>query len=132
MPRPVHFDVGVKDPARAMAFYKAAFGWTSQRWEGPFEYYLITTGPTGEPGIDGGCELVAEEGAGVTLSLGVTSLEETIAAVPAAGGGVVGEISDIPGVGRMVTVEDTEGNQFGLIEEKRPDQHVELGELSGV
>ena len=54
MPRPVHFDVGVKDPARAMAFYKAAFGWTSQRWEGPLEYYLITTGPTTKPSIDGG------------------------------------------------------------------------------
>jgi hypothetical protein len=32
----------------------------------------------------------------------------------------------------MATCKDTEGNSFGLMEEQRPDQHVELGELSGV
>jgi predicted enzyme related to lactoylglutathione lyase len=50
-----------------------AFGWTVETWNGPFEYYLIKTGESPEPGIDG-----------------------------------------------------------GLIEEKNPDQHVELGEMSGV
>ena len=38
MPRPIHFDRGVTDPARAIAFYKAAFGWTVRKWNGPFEY----------------------------------------------------------------------------------------------
>jgi len=35
MPRPIHFDLGAIDPARAIAFYKAAFGWTVEKWNGP-------------------------------------------------------------------------------------------------
>ena len=41
-------------------------------------------------------------------------------------------LQTIPGVGRMVTCKDTEGNSFGLMEEPKPDKSVELGELSGV
>jgi predicted enzyme related to lactoylglutathione lyase len=132
MPRPIHFDLGAIDPARAIAFYKAAFGWTVEKWNGPTEYYLITTGAPREPGIDGGLALSKDEGVDTNLTLGVASLEEAIAAVTAAGGTIVGDIRTIFGVGRMVTCKDTEGNSFGLMEEQRPDRHVELGELSGV
>jgi len=132
MSRPIHFDLGAADPARAIAFYKAAFGWTVEKWNGPTEYYLITTGVLREPGIDGGLAPSKGEGIDTNLTLGVASLEEAIAAVTAAGGRIVGDIHMIPGVGRMVTCKDTEGNSFGLIEEQRPDKHVELGELSGV
>lgn len=132
MPRPIHFDLGVTDPARAIAFYKAAFGWTVEKWNGPFEYYMITTGAPGEPGIDGGLAPSTGGTLEANLTLGVTSLEEAVASVTAAGGTIVGDIQTIPGVGRMVTCKDTEGNSFGLMEEQRPDKHVELGELSGV
>ena len=67
-----------------------------------------------------------------TLTIGVTLLEEAMVTVTAAGGTIVGDIQTIPGVGCMVTCKDTEGNSFGLMEEQRPDQYVELGELSGV
>jgi predicted enzyme related to lactoylglutathione lyase len=132
MPRPIHFDLGATDPARAIAFYKAAFGWTVEKWNGPTEYYLITTGAPREPGIDGGLVPSKDEGIDTNLTLGVASLEEAMARVTVAGGTIVGDIHTIPGVGRMVTCKDTEGNSFGLIEEQRPDKHVELGELSGV
>lgn len=132
MPRPIHFDLGVTDPARAIAFYQAAFGWTVKRWDGPFEYYLIMTGSPSEPGIDGG--LAPSKGGGVetNLTLGVSSLEDAMARVTAARGTITGDIHTIPGVGRMVNCKDTEGNGFSLIEEQRPDAHVELGEMSGV
>jgi predicted enzyme related to lactoylglutathione lyase len=132
MPRPIHFDLGATDPARAIAFYKAAFGWTAEKWNGPTEYYLITTGASREPGIDGGLAPSKGEGVDTNLTLGVASLEEAMAHVTVAGGRIVGDIHMIPGVGRMVTCKDTEGNSFGLIEEQRPDKHVELGEMSGV
>ncbi|MHB8071188.1 MAG: VOC family protein [Candidatus Cryosericum sp.] len=132
MPRPIHFDLGAKDPARAIAFYKAAFGWTVEKWDGPFEYYLITTGENTEPGINGGLMPTTEGGTETTLTLGVSSLEQTMAAVTAAGGTIVGEVQEVPGVGHMASCKDTEGNVFGLMEEKKPEQHVELGELSGV
>jgi predicted enzyme related to lactoylglutathione lyase len=132
MPRPMHFDLGVTDPARATAFYKAAFGWTVEKWNGPYEYYLIMTGAPGEPGIDGGLAPSKDGTLETTLTMGVTSLEEVMKTVTAAGGTIVGDIQTIPGVGRMATCKDTEGNSFGLMEEQRPGQHVELGELSGV
>jgi predicted enzyme related to lactoylglutathione lyase len=132
MPRPIHFDLGATDPARAIAFYKAAFGWTVEKWNGPFEYYLITTGAPREPGIDGGLSRSTDGTLQTNLTLGVASLEEAVASVTAAGGTIVGDIRAIPGVGRMVTCKDTEGNSFGLMEEQRSDKHVELGELSGV
>jgi uncharacterized protein len=132
MPRPMHFDLGVTDPVRATAFYKAAFGWTVEKWNGPYEYYLIMTGAPGEPGIDGGLAPSKDGTLETTLTIGVTSLEEAMKTVTAAGGTIVGDIQTIPGVGRMVTCKDTEGNSFGLMEEHGPGQHVELGELSGV
>jgi predicted enzyme related to lactoylglutathione lyase len=132
MPRPIHFDLGATDPARAIVFYKAAFGWTVEKWNGPTEYYLITTGVPREPGINGGLAPSKDEGVDTNLTLGVASLEDAIAAVTVAGGLIVGDIHTITGVGRRVTCKDTEGNSFRLMEEHLPGQHVELGELSGV
>src|SRR3972149_5570591 len=54
MPRVIHFEIAADDPERAVAFYRKVFGWEIQKWEGPMEYWVITTGPKEEPGIDGG------------------------------------------------------------------------------
>jgi catechol 2,3-dioxygenase-like lactoylglutathione lyase family enzyme len=53
MPRVVHFEISVDDPERAIRFYSDVFGWKIEKWEGPMDYWLITTGPENEPGIDG-------------------------------------------------------------------------------
>ncbi len=60
MPRVVHFEIHAADPNRAVNFYQTLFGWTFQKWEGPMEYWLITTGPNEQPGINGG--LVQRQG----------------------------------------------------------------------
>ena len=54
MPRPTHFEIPAENPERAMAFYGDVLGWTFQKWQGPVDYWLIMTGPEGEPGINGG------------------------------------------------------------------------------
>jgi len=54
MPRIVHFEIPADDPQRAAAFYKKAFGWKIEKWPGPMEYWMVTTGPDGTPGINGG------------------------------------------------------------------------------
>ncbi len=54
MPRPVHFELPAADPERAARFYTDVFGWTIEKWEGPVEYWLVTTGEEDEPGINGG------------------------------------------------------------------------------
>ena len=52
MARPVHFEIHADDPQRAIAFYTDVFGWTVNQW-GDQPYWLVSTGPTDEPGIDG-------------------------------------------------------------------------------
>lgn len=53
MSRVIFFEFPADDPKRAIAFYEKVFGWTITKWEGPFDYWLITTGPDDEPGING-------------------------------------------------------------------------------
>ena len=54
MPRVIHFEIHAGDPDRAVKFYESMFGWTFQKWEGPMDYWLVTTGPDSQPGINGG------------------------------------------------------------------------------
>ena len=44
MPRPVHFEIPAENPERAMQFYSTVFGWKFSKWEGPMDYWMITTG----------------------------------------------------------------------------------------
>ena len=53
MPRVVHFERCADEPDRAVEFYQN-FGREIRRWDGPLEYWLITTGEDSEPGINGG------------------------------------------------------------------------------
>lgn len=54
MPRVVHFEIDAEKPERAVKFYEKVFGWKIEKWKGPVDYWLITTGKEKEPGIDGG------------------------------------------------------------------------------
>ncbi|MGA2884024.1 MAG: VOC family protein [Halobacteriota archaeon] len=51
--RMMWFELPADDPKRAIAFYEKVFGWTIVKWEGPFDYWQIITGPDDEPGING-------------------------------------------------------------------------------
>src|SRR5260370_32596590 len=54
MSRVIHFESPASDPERASAFYKKVFGWKIEKWPGPMEYWMVTTGAEGAPGINGG------------------------------------------------------------------------------
>jgi catechol 2,3-dioxygenase-like lactoylglutathione lyase family enzyme len=54
MPRVVHFEIYADDPEAVCPFYEDVFGWQIKKWNGPQEYWLVTTGGEGEPGINGG------------------------------------------------------------------------------
>src|SRR5262245_30082416 len=54
MARLIHFEIHADDPARAARLYTELLGWTIVKWEGPMEYWLITTGPDTKPGSNGG------------------------------------------------------------------------------
>src|SRR5260370_33717824 len=85
MPRVVHFEIPAEDPQRAAAFYKKAFGWKIEKWPGPMEYWMVTTGPDDTPGINGGL-MKKGDVAGVTNTIDVESVEKAVAAVTGGGG----------------------------------------------
>lgn len=110
-----HFELHAKDPARAAQFYADVFGWRVNKWDGPEDYWLLSTGRPDDPGINGGIKK-AEDKTGVINTIRVPSLDEYVKKVIAGGGSVVSEASTIPGVGRIIYCKDTEGIVFGMME----------------
>jgi predicted enzyme related to lactoylglutathione lyase len=116
MPRVVHFEIDAKKPERAVKFYEKVFGWKIKKWEGPVEYYLISTGKETEPGIDGGLSRRTESEPSTVNTIDVSSVDEFIKKVEANGGKIIRPKRAVIGVGYMAYFEDPEGNVFGIME----------------
>jgi len=115
MSRVVHFEIPAENPDRAAAFYKKAFGWKIEKWDGPMEYWMVNTGAEGTPGINGG--LMRKGNVTTTTNtIGVASVEQALAAVAGAGGKQIMPKTPIPGVGYFAYCQDTEGNLFGVMQ----------------
>jgi predicted enzyme related to lactoylglutathione lyase len=110
MSRPMHFEIPVKDEARAMQFFTNVFGWTFNNY-GMDNYQFADTGK-GE-GINGA--LMKREGT-VANSIGVDSIDKTMEKVTANGGTLVVPKTEVPGMGSYCYFTDTEGNIHGLWE----------------
>lgn len=124
MSRVIHFEIHADDLGRARAFYEALFGWTVTEYMPDF-YYLVTTGPDSEPGINGGMvKRQGGEGDRVTsfvCTVGVDDIDASIAKFKELGGTVALEKHPIPKVGWNFYGKDTEGNIFGM---HQPDPAV--------
>ncbi len=94
MSRVIHFEIPASNPERASAFYKKVFGWKIEKWPGPMEYWMVTTGAEG------------------TLD----SVDGAVEAVKKAGGKLITPKTPIPTVGYFAYLEDTEGNLFGVMQ----------------
>lgn len=116
MPRPIHFELPAANPERAAQFYTDVFGWTVEKWDGPVEYWLVTTGEEGEPGINGGIMRPQGPDQTTTNTVGVDDLDATVQRATAAGATVVAPRMAIPGMGWLAYLTDTEGNTFGVME----------------
>lgn len=112
--RPIHFELGVVQPERAVQFYESVFGWKAMKWDGPMPYWLVTTGPEGSPGINGGIMIHEDSQPRTVNTIGVDSVDDFAAKVLAAGGQVVVPKMAIPGIGWQAYCLDTEGNLFGI------------------
>ena len=53
MNRVIHFELSMDNPKQAIKFYSDVFGWDSQKWDGPIDYWLVSTGSKDKLGIDG-------------------------------------------------------------------------------
>lgn len=130
MNRVVHFEIHAADPQRAATFYRDVFGWEIQEWVIPgvelpdeHRYWMVGTGDAGEPGINGG--LLFRRGAApvdgqavnaFVCTVGVASVDESVAAALAAGGTLAVPKMPIKGVGWLAYAKDTEGNIFGMMQ----------------
>ncbi len=113
--RPVHFEFYSTDPDASVAFFQQALGWNFDKW-GDQAYWLASTGTDG-PGIDGAVAAIEDGGAARTMNtVDVADLEKAISACVDAGGQTVGDVMDIPDIGRWVQIREPGGNIFGLME----------------
>jgi uncharacterized protein len=116
MSRVIHFEIPAAEPERAAAFYKQVFGWSIEKWPGPMEYWMVTTGADGAPGINGGLLKKQAPTTATTNTIGVDSVDKAIDAVKSAGGKLVTPKTPIPTIGYFAYLEDTEGNLFGVMQ----------------
>ncbi len=88
MNRITHFEIYTDDPEAVQPFYKDVFGWKFQKFEGgPIDYWLITTGPDSDPGINGGLTRPREgQRPGTINTVAVASLDQTIKKIEQRGG----------------------------------------------
>ena len=121
MPRVMHFEIHASEPERAVNFYKTVFDWQFQKWEGPMDYWLITTGPNEQPGINGGLvrrqgELDGQAVIAYVCTIDVADVDASTNTATSNGAQMVLPKMPIPGVGWLVYCKDTEGNIFGMMQ----------------
>ena len=122
----VHFEMPAEDRKRMSEFYAKTFGWKTQQL-GPEmgNYVIVHTGETDEnnmvknPGmINGGFYEKTEDPLSnyPSIVISVEDIKAHVKEVEAAGGKVVSEVMEIPGVGLFASFVDTEGNRVSMLQ----------------
>lgn len=121
----VHFEMPYDNRDRVAKFYQTVFGWELQMFgEDMGNYVLATTGkkdakPDAPRGLIGGGFYPRNPDwpAQVpSVVIGVEDIRVSMKKVTAAGGEVLGEPMEIPGVGQYVSFYDTEKNRVSLLQ----------------
>jgi len=116
MNRMVHFEIQGDDPEALASFYSDVFGWNINNWGGPQKYWLVTTGPDSEPGINGAIMERHFKQQAIINTSSVEDLDVALKKIEAAGGKKISGPNEIPGVGLHAYCEDPEGNLFGILQ----------------
>ncbi len=122
----VHFEMPAENKKRMAEFYTTAFGWKTEQL-GPEmgDYILATTSEvdaTGRPlvrgMINGGFYQKTDDPAShhPSVVIAVDDINDSMQNVKKAGGKVLGEPMDIPGIGSFVPFIDTEGNRLSMLQ----------------
>jgi predicted enzyme related to lactoylglutathione lyase len=121
----VHFEMPAEDRKRMADFYTRVFGWrTQQLGEEMGNYVLVTTtdsdenGPKKPGAINGGFFTKTNDMPAQfpSVVIAVDDIKASMATVKQAGGKVLGEPMEIPGVGHYVSFFDTEGNRVSMLQ----------------
>ena len=122
----VHFEMPYENHERLSKFYSKAFGWGMQN-TGPEmgDYVLAATAETDEnqmvktPGtINGGFFPKNQQGTTPypSVVISVDDIKQSMKMINDAGGKVIGDPIEIPGIGQYVYFTDTEGNRAGILQ----------------
>ncbi|HWP12891.1 MAG TPA: VOC family protein [Ramlibacter sp.] len=121
----VHFELPYENRERVARFYQSAFDWQLQMLgEEMGNYVVATTAKTdAKPGapagaINGGFYPKKPDWPAQypSVVIAVPDVNAAMDRVTAAGGKVLGEPMDIPGVGRYVSFFDTEDNRLSILQ----------------
>jgi predicted enzyme related to lactoylglutathione lyase len=127
----VHFEMPYEDADRVAKFYEDAFGWDMTKMGNEMGGYVTAaTADTDEnrmvktPGtINGGFYDIKMANAAKEPSvvIAVKDLDKAMAAVKAAGGEILREPEEIPGIGMWASFRDSEGNRVSILQPKPRD-----------
>ena len=122
----VHFEMPAEDRNRVADFYTNVFGWKTQMLGPEMGNYVLATttesdkrGRPKNPGaINGGFFPKSDDRPAQypSVVIYVEDIKEHMKKVEKAGGKVLGEPWDIPGVGLYVAFIDTEGNRVSMLQ----------------
>ena len=121
----VHFELPCDDRNRIARFFERAFGWKMQMLGPEMGNYVVAT--TAEKDAKPGAPAGAIGGGFYTrtpempaqfpgIVIAVDDVRAAMKRVTEAGGNVLGEPTDIPGVGAYVAFMDTEGNRSSMLQ----------------
>lgn len=121
----VHFEMPYDNAERMAHFYEQAFGWHTEALGAAMGNYVLATttetdetGPTKPGAINGGFfpkrkDFPAQH---PSVVIAVDDLKLAVQKVSQAGGAVLGEPMEIPGIGQYVSFMDPEGNRVSMLE----------------
>jgi uncharacterized protein len=119
----VHFEIPADQPERASKFYKDAFGWNIQKWEGPMSYWMLGTTESNEMGrpttpgsINGGMGKRDGTLKSIVVTIGVPDIDKALQKVEKAGGKTVAKKQAVGDMGFTAYFKDSEGNVVGLFQ----------------
>jgi predicted enzyme related to lactoylglutathione lyase len=121
----VHFELPYDDRERIVRFYQTAFGWELQKLGEDMGNYVVAT--TAKADAKAGAPAGAIGGGFFprkadwpaqypSVVIAVDKIESSMDKVLKAGGKLLGEPMDIPGIGRYVSFYDTESNRLSMLQ----------------
>jgi len=121
----VHFEMPAENTKRMADFYSKVFGWQNQILGPEMGNYVLATttesdekGPKKPGAINGGFFPKSKDMPAQypSIVIHVEDIKEHMKMIEKAGGKVLGEPMEIPGVGWYVSFRDTEGNRVSLLQ----------------
>lgn len=124
----VHFEIPYLDRQRIATFYESAFSWKIEMLGEDMGNYVLATTAIADArkgasagAINGGFYPKKPDWPAQypSVVIGVEDIETAIKKVAQAGGEVLGEPYEIPGIGHYVSFMDSEGNRVSMLQPMR-------------